>query len=238
MNRYLLAVVLAALPFVALSQSGQPSSPYLGVKGHAERSVEPDRFAIDLHVAVVDMKPVVARTRVEQLMASVLEGFKAHHALTESVDASSLSITSKSDYKDDERIFKGTEVSRTAHGVFAHIDDLRQFIDGIAANEELQITGVTVTRSDMASLRLEVRRDAIKDSIRAAKSMADAYGVKLGSLYTVTDQPIPGARGFYASDEDSSTSLSVMAVRAIDLKVGSIKVEENVFAVYLMDTSK
>ncbi|WP_213949441.1 SIMPL domain-containing protein [Luteibacter sp. dw_328] len=233
MNRYLLAVALAALPVLA-SASETPSSPYLSAKGHAERSVQPDRFGIDLRVIAVDMKPAVARTRVEKLMAGVLAGFKAHHAIPESIDATAISVDAKSEYRDDKDAFLGTQVSRTAHAVFANLDDLRQFIDGVEADQELQITGTTVTRSDIEAVRQDVRRDAIKDSIRSAKAMADAYGVKLGTLYTVTDSP-----AYVGGRSDlSSVTVTAATLPKIDLQVGSIKVEENVFAIFFMDTGK
>jgi len=234
MNRLLLAIVLATLPLLASAQSETPSSPYLSAKGHAERSVQPDRFGIDLHVVAVDMKPAVARTRVEKLMTGVLAGFKAHHAIPESIDATALHIDAKSDYRGDKEAFVGTEVSRTAHAVFASLDDLRQFIDGVDADKELQITGTTVTRSDIETVRQDVRRDAIKDSIRSAKSMAEAYGVRLGTLYTVTDSPVSGG-GRYGL---ASITVTASTLPVIDLEVGSIKVEEDVYAVYLMDPAK
>lgn len=238
MNRYVLALVLAALPMLASAQYSPPSAPYLSVKGHAVRSVEPDRFAIDLHIVAVDMKPAAARSRVEQLMTGVLAGFKAHHALPESIDASAISIKPKTDYRDENEGFVGTEVSREAHAVFARLDDLRQFIDSIAADKELQITGTTVTRSDIEKIRQDVRRDAINDSIRAAKSMADAYGVKLGMLYTVSDGPDAGGRTFGDRNALDSVVVTASALPKIDLEVGSIKVEANIFAVYLMDAAK
>ena len=238
MNRCLLAVavVFAAVPLLASAQAVTPSSPYLAAKGHAERSVQPDRFGIDLRVVVVDMKPALARARVEKLMASVLAGFKAHHAIPETVDASVLHIAAKTDFHDDKEAFVGTEVSRTAHAVFAKLDDLRQFIDGVDADKELQIAGTTVTRSDIETVRQDVRRDAIKDSIRSAKSMADAYGVRLGTLYTVTDTPIARADAIMGFNGYSGGVPEPMP--KIDLEVGGIKVEEDVFAVYLIDPGK
>jgi uncharacterized protein YggE len=236
MNRYLLAVVLAALPLLASAQAAAPASPYLATKGHAERSVQPDRFGIDLRVIVVDMKPAVARTRAETKMAGVLAGFKAHHAIPESIDATSLRVGAKSEFRDGENVFIGTEVWRTAHAVFANLNDLRDFIDGVDADRELQITGTTVTRSDIESVRQDVRRAAINDSIRSAKAMAEAYGVRLGALYTVSDQPNAILGGVAAIGLYAPAALEPAA--KIDLKVGSIKVEQDVFAIYLMDAGK
>jgi uncharacterized protein YggE len=232
MNRYVLAVVFL-LPLLASAQAAKPSSPYLSTKGHAERNIQPDRFGIDLRVIVVDMKPVVARNRVETKMAGVLAGFSAHHAIPESIDATSLRIAAKSEYRGDQDVFVGTEVSRTAHAVFANLDDLRQFIDGVDADQELQITNTTVTRSDIETVRLEVKQDAIKDSIRSAKTMADAYGVRLGTLYTISDTPIYGEGGGVAVGLYAPASAAKVA--KVDLKVGSIKVSQDVFALYLID---
>lgn len=228
---------LLAVPVLATALDGTPDAPHIDVKGHAERRVQPDRFAIDLHIEAVDMKPALARTRVEKHMADVLAGFRAHHALPESIDASAISITAKETMKNDEDVFAGTEVSRTARATFASVDDLRGFIDGIDANEELQITSTSVTRSDLDALNEALRQEAMADSRVRAASLAKSYGVALGSVYNVSDEPVGGS---YYPTAAKMEYITVTASRlpSIDLQVGSIKVEQNIYATFLLGVPK
>lgn len=225
---------LLVAPLIAVAQDRVPNLPHLDVKGHAERQVQPDRFTITLSVESTNIKPVEARKRVEQHMNEVFAGFKAHHALPESIQATAISIRPDTTYRQDVRVFEGTKVSRTATATFAKLDDLRGFIDGIDANEELQISATEVNRSDVATVREQLRRDAIEDSKRSAKALAAAYDVKLGKVYTVADVAPPTSR-----DSDGYLSVSVAAntLPVIDLQVGSIKVEQTIYVTYLLDNA-
>lgn len=228
---------LLAVPVLATALNRTPDAPHIDVKGHAERKVQPDRFAIDLHIEAVDMKPALARTRVEKHMADVLAGFKAHHALPESIDASALSITPKQTMKNDEQVFAGTEVSRTAQATFTSIDDLRAFIDGVDASEELQITSTSVTRSDLDAVNEALRQEAMADSRAVAASLAKSYGVVLGGLYSASN--VAPDYDFYSRDaRKGSVVVTASRLPSIDLQVGSIKVEQNIYATFLLGVPK
>lgn len=235
---YVVALGLLALPGFAAAQSRSSYQSYLDVKGHAERFVQPDRFVVKILVEVSDKKPALARTRVEKYMADVLGGFTAHHALRETVSASALSIQPKSEYRGDTEVVTGTQVSRTATATFASVDDLRAFIDGLDASNELQITGTETTRSDIAEIRAELLTEAAKASQRSVAVLAKAYGVTVGPLFTVSEHPTSG--GYSASSLDS---VVVSANRkgslpSVDLQVGGFMVVQDIYATYLLESPK
>jgi uncharacterized protein YggE len=227
-----LALTLCAtlLPVTALAQSLQP---HIEVVGHAERSIEPDRFHIDIKVEAVDIKPVNARTRVEKNMAKVTAAFRANHAIPESINASTLSIIPHERRVDDDEVVDGTEVTRTASATFTRMEDLRKFIDSLdTVGTELQITGTEMSRSDNEALDVALREDAMRDSTRKAERIAKAYGVKLGSLYTAGDRP--GVSGGY-SDLESVTVSANTPPPPIDLEVGTIKMQSTIYATFLLN---
>ncbi|QWT20127.1 SIMPL domain-containing protein [Bacillus sp. NP157] len=217
----------------AFAQASLPAAPHMSVSGTATRKVEPNRFTINLRVDVADARPIQARAKVEQRMAQVLAGFKAHHAVADSVDASAINIGPKTEYRNNETVVTGTRVWRTAKATFAKLDDLRGFIDGLDADEELQVAGMSVTRSDIDAIHQDLRRAAIEDSKRTAKSMADAYGVRLGTLYTVSDTP--QGVSYMAAYSTAAPPAPPAPMAPIDLQVGSIEVKESVYATYLME---
>lgn len=237
MQRYLLAAFVAIAAWPALGQNAVPSGPHLSVSGKAFRKVQPDRFSIELKVEAIDIKPLKARTRVEKRMADILAGFKANHALPDSVDASAISVGAQQQFRDGWTMFAGTKVSRTARATFSTLADLRGFIDATDTDNELQITNTSVTRSDIDAIHRALRHEAIEDSIRSAKAMADAYGVRLGSLYTVSDAS-PGYSVAPPAPPAPPADLGMSARPSIDLKVGSIEVDELVYATFLMDPAQ
>jgi uncharacterized protein len=225
---------LTATPLLALAQT----APHIDVAGHAERLVQPDRFSINVKVEAVDRKPAKARARVEEQMGKVMASFRANHALPETLDASTFSIGPHTGYVNDNPVNDGTVVTRTATATFTRLDDLRHFIDSLdTAGEELQVVDTNMTRSDTAAIDSELREEAMRDSQRNAARIAQAYGVKLGALYTVSDHPL--SRGGY--DANSLESVTVSANKlapSIDLDVGSLKMESRIYATFLLDSTK
>ncbi|MCW1777212.1 SIMPL domain-containing protein [Pantoea ananatis] len=136
--RTLVAWAVAAvlvLPAVASAQvNSLPSQPHLLVKGEAQREVIPDRFNIKLTLEAVDVAPEVARARVQEDATSVLSAFKQHHALSNSVQASTLSISPERRYENDRQVFKGTKVHLSAD--FSALDDVR------GSSQSLQVSAL------------------------------------------------------------------------------------------------
>jgi uncharacterized protein len=229
LTAFSLAAVLAAAPLAVFAQT----APHIDVSGHAQRVVQPDRFHINIQVASADGSPARARTRVEENMSLVMTGFRNNHALPESIEASTLSIGPHERYQDDHEIVDGTEVKRTASATFTRLEDLRNFIDSLkATGEELQITSTQMTRSDADAIDGQLREEAMRDSQRNAERVAKAYGVKVGALYSVSDQP--GRSGGYASALDGITVMP-NKIPKIDLQVGSQTMESKIYATFLLD---
>jgi uncharacterized protein YggE len=230
--RYALLAMVAAAPSFVAAQT----APHIDVSGHAERDVQPDRFHIDIKVESSDAKPARARTRVEQHMATVMAAFRTNHALPESIDASTLSIEPHTRIENDHSVEDGTEIRRTASATFTTMDDLRHFIDSLdTAGNELQITGTTMTRSDAQAIDTELRELAMRDSTRNAERIAKAYGAKVGTIYTVSDQPTGRSGGYGALD---SITVSANSLPKIDLEVGSLKLERTIYATFLLEPGK
>lgn len=62
---WMLAAVLT-LPTVGMAQiNALPSQPHLLVKGQAFRTVDPDRFIVDLKISKTELQPDLARKFVE-----------------------------------------------------------------------------------------------------------------------------------------------------------------------------
>ncbi|WP_295940119.1 SIMPL domain-containing protein [uncultured Xanthomonas sp.] len=246
------AAVLA-LPAVASAQvNSLPSQPHLLVKGEAQREVIPDRFNIKLTLEAVDVAPEVARARVQEDATSVLSAFKQHHALSNSVQASTLSISPERRYENDRQVFKGTKVQRTLSADFSALDDVRQFLAGLKTSQSLQVSAITPAYSKEAEVRAELKRQAVEQTRVSAQELARAYGVALGGLYTVSTVAPNFAYGIQAgtwqggrSQAGDGFGYSLDAIQvtgnraaaaplAESLEAGTLTLSENVYAVFLI----
>lgn len=250
MSRWWVLVLACLLPVSAYAQVNTiPSAPHLLVKGHAEGSYVPDRFGIALQVAVTDMKPELARSRVERHMQQLFAALKASGAMPDGIHASSLEIHPQNEYRDGRSVFTGTRVSRDVSATFDSLDKLRGFIAQLPAGPDVQVQNTRVWRSDIDRIRLELRGRAIANSREAAQKIAAAYGVHLKGVYSVSEVAPDFAYGIQAGSwGDASANTGIPAppappaspatsgsrFPAIDLRVGSIAVRQDIYAIFLI----
>nr|WP_244663410.1 SIMPL domain-containing protein [Xanthomonas sp. A2111] len=241
------AAVLA-LPAVASAQvNSLPSQPHLLVKGEAEREVVPDRFGVKITLSALDADPDAARKRVQINAANVLVAFKQQHALADSVQAATLSIEPEQRYEDDKQIFSGTRVQRTLSADFGTLEDVRGLLGKLRTSEELQVSGIAPHYSGEVALRAELKRQAAEQTRASAQALANAYGVRLGGLYTISEVAPDFAYGIQAGHWPSGslrqglvsgnyrpTPLPMPAPAAESLEAGSLTLSENVYAVFLI----
>jgi uncharacterized protein len=237
------------VPSLATAQINTlPSSPHLLVKGHAEARYVPDRFIIHLTVDVTNMSPNVARGKVEAHIQQLFKSLDANGALKDETHASSLSIQPETDYRDGKSVFSGTDVSRTLDATFDSLDKLRAFITQVPADKEVQISSVDVARSDMEKIKLELRRQAIENSKKAAAEIAASYGMALKGVYSVSEVAPNFAYGIQAGSWANGQEISVTGGHppvmelalpppppVAALRVGTMTAEQDIYAVYLTE---
>ncbi len=232
MKRCLLILLCVLLPAMSMAQDNSlPAAPHLLVKGHAAQRYVPDRFTIHLSVDVVDKSPGVARSKVEAHVKQILSALKKHGALPDRTEASTLAISPKREERNDKDVFVGTTVSRTVDATFDSSDKLRDFLGELTTSEELSIEGVDVKRSDEVSIQNDLRKRAIADSQQSAQQISKAYGLQIKGVYSVSEvAPGPSCgirRGLRA------ITLSESVLPEISLSVGTIELEQSIYAVYL-----
>ncbi|MBB5878308.1 SIMPL domain-containing protein [Xanthomonas sp. 3498] len=248
---WVLAAVLA-LPACASAQvNSLPSQSHLLVKGEAKREVVPDRFGLTITLSAVDADPGAARKRVQANAEKVLAAFAQRHALAGSVQATTLSIAPERRYQGDKQLFEGTRVQRTLSAEFAALDDVRALLGALATSEDVQVSGIAPRYSGEAALRAELKRQAAEQTRSSAQSLAKAYGVRLGGLYTISEVAPNFAYGIQAGQWPSESvavqlvsappapAADLSTARAADgmaesLEAGTLTLSENVYAVFLI----
>ena len=239
------SLLLAIVPSAWGQASAIPSQPHLLVKGEAECEVMPDRFGISITLRSIDKDPGLARERAQANATKILAAFKAQHALPDSVQASALSITPEYRYEDRTQVFSGTRVQRSLVARFKSLEDVRRLLAGLHTNEELQVSGLTTSYSNEAAVRAELKRQAAQQTRESARRLADAYGVQLGGLYTITEVAPNFSYGIEAGRwpglpaPPPAPLIDVPEPRPNDvvseaLEAGSLTLSENIYAIFLI----
>ncbi|MEA9489771.1 SIMPL domain-containing protein [Xanthomonas campestris] len=240
-------VAALLLPTVGMAQINTlPSQPHLLVKGQAEKTVVPDRFFVTINFRAVDLQPELARKRIQGAAEQILTALKTHHALKDSIEASSLQIQPFYSYvPDGTQKFEGTEVKRGIGAAFQSLDDARQFLGDMRTSNEVQLSGIKTSYSKEAELRAQLKREAADQSRSSAAELAKAYGVRIQGLYTISDVAPNFAYGVQASSWPTQVSLvsgspappAPVADRGAtveSLEAGSLTLTENIYAVFLI----
>ncbi|WP_433852651.1 SIMPL domain-containing protein [Stenotrophomonas nitritireducens] len=239
------SLLLAAVPQAWGQASAIPSQPHLLVKGEAKREVMPDRFGINITLRSIDKDPGLARERAQANATKILAAFKAQHALPNSVQASALSITPEYRYEERTQVFSGTRVQRSLAARFKSLEDVRRLLAGLQTSEELQVSGLTTSYSNEAAVRAELKRQAAQQTRESARRLADAYGVQLGGLYTITEVAPNFSYGIEAGRwpglpaPPPAPLIDVPEPRPNDvvseaLEAGSLTLSENIYAIFLI----
>lgn len=238
MKRWMFVLAALVLPTFAQAQvNALPAAPSLLVKGHAEGRYMPDRFIIRLDINAVDMNPGKARNRVERHMQKILAALDTCGVMPGRTHATSFSIKPETDFRNDRDVFVGTKVDRTIKATFDSVDKLRRFVAMVPASKEVQIMDTEVERSDIDKVRDILRERAIANSKAAAKHIAAAYGMKVKGLYSVSEVAPSldyGMKaGMYGSSGLRAVTVSANALNDPAVRVGTIKVEQDIYAVFL-----
>lgn len=97
----------------------------------------------------------------------------------------------------------------------------------------------SATRSDLEKINSDLRKRAIANSQKAAREMAASYGMHIKGVYSVSEVAPDFAYGIKAGTWDGEgNGLRTVVVTGskipdIALRVGTMKVEQNIYAVYL-----
>lgn len=181
-------------------------------------------------------------------MQQLFAALKASGAMPDAIRASSLEIRPQNEYRDGKNVFVGTQVGRSIDATFDNLDKLRSFIAQLPADPEVLVENTRVWRSDINQIRLDLRKRAIVNSQQAAQKIAAAYGMHIKSVYSVSEVAPNFAYGIEAGSWDNVETYNMVGLPAppadrnitvtassipTDLRVGSIEVQQNIYAVYL-----
>lgn len=166
-----------------------PSTRHILVYGDARARAIPDRFKIGLQFEAVDVDPDLARRSVEASVKDVLAKLGSSGVEEREIVATSLQIQSRQRYdqKLQEQVFFGTAVTRSLTARFAKQADLESFLAKVKTSQGLRISEVTTELSSEPALRRALRGESIVSTREKAEVIANAYGARLGALYSVSD---------------------------------------------------
>lgn len=238
-----LACVLGCSTAAAQSIAGKP---FLSVQGHAEATVVPDVFPVEVTLSDTSMTPAKSQALVESLAQGVIASASKLGVADRDTEVGNLSVSAQTKWDDkaDREVFLGNEYEREITVRFKSLDALRSFIAEVPDSRNVRIKTQAFAYSKADEVKRKLRRAAIADAQKAAAEMADAVGKRLVELQNVADR---AQSTTYSSSGYSSSGLQTVSVNgtallapgtvrsaSIVLKEGEIKLSADAFLIYVM----
>ena len=228
----LLAIVFTGCDQFVMPILPSPESRSVHVTGAGSVTAEPDIATIYLGVSVEKETVEEAREEAASAMTAVIDALKDNGIADRDIQTENFSIYPQYDYTEEGRILRGYRVNNTVNARVRVLDSLSDIIDDAttAGGDIVVVNSIQFMIEDPTPLQAQARTLAVKDAQVKAQTLAEAGGVTLGKLITITETsrsavpPIAFAEEAEFAADSARTSTPIQA--------GELTVTVNITVVY------
>jgi uncharacterized protein YggE len=231
MSHGVFGVLVAAL-LAAGGCAGSPlatQSDIVTVHGQGSVNITPDTALAQIGVEARAAQLNDALSDANQRMTEVLESVRALGIDSRDISTSRIAIepiaAPRRNEGDPVRI-DGYRVGNTAQVRIRDVRAVGRVLDAVVRAGANTVGSLAFTVSDRTAVEAQARTLAVRDAATKARQLADAAGVRLGALLSLSEQgigrPIPVARG-------------VAAMSSMPVEPGEVEVTVVVEARYRLD---
>ena len=168
--------------------AGEAPQARLDVSATGQANASPDRATVSAGVVQQGRTARDAMASNATLMTAVFDELEAAGIPKSNITTSQLSLQPQYDYRDRNKpVITGYEARNTVTVKSDEIDQVGPMLDALVRAGVNNINQVRFTVKDPKNALNKAREDAIREAREKAKSMADAAGVKLGPLLSMTE---------------------------------------------------
>jgi uncharacterized protein YggE len=187
----LLAMGTLAMAGCAAPATGPaPAAPSISTRGVGTATGTPDLLTVTLGVQTRDRSATVALDANNARATALIDVLRGAGVAPEDLQTSQLSVYPTYD-QSGSRI-TGYEVSNMVTARLRDIGAAGAVLDraGEAAGDAVRVQQVGFSIDDASPVRATARADAVRRAISQATQVAEAAGVTLGPIRSITEQPV------------------------------------------------
>ena len=204
--------VFAGSAVTGASVATDPTARLITAQATGTVTGTPDVVTISLGVETRSPSAQTALDENNRLATDVINVVKEKGVAPEDLQTSQLSIYPS---YDDKGAVTGYLVTNIVTAKLRDIGGAGALIDaaGQAAGDAVRVQQLSFSIDDDSELRANARADAVRRAQAQAKQLADAAGIALGPIHSITESPIAG------------TVVYPQAAMAADSAAGSVPIE-------------
>ena len=185
-----IAVLLSAALMLAMGVSALAATaveqPTVTVSATSQMDVEPDIAYITLGVRTENKSAPTARSENAKLMKKVTEAVKKLGIAEKDIKTSDMSLYTNYDWTDGKRTLTGYTCNNTLKITVRDVDMVGDVVDAAMANGANQFDNVRFDLEDSEEYYLQVLEKATKKAALRAKTTANAAGMNLGTVLSLS----------------------------------------------------
>ena len=228
----LAAVLVAGCSSPAVAAPGPVDRPVITTRGTGTASAAADIVTVTLGVQTLGATASEALGANNEAAAAVQEVLRGAGVAAEDLRTAELSIYPS--YSDDGRTITGYQVSNRVTAVLRDLAGAGALIDAAAgaAGDAIRVDGLVFGLDDDGAARTQARADAVTQAIAQARELAEAAGVGLSGIVSITEVPVAGPQPLPYAMNESGAGDAAMA--AVPLQPGAQDVEVVVEVVHAL----
>ena len=197
MRPWMITALLPLFSAVALAGTPLPDAPHVVVQGEGLVSVAPDSATVSMVARHRSADAGEAKRVVDRAVAALLKVAPDYDVAADDITASDLALRETEDYDDNDRLPPTTHIA--SREVKVRIDDLERlgaWMDAALAAGFTDVSDVSFKSSQEARLRDEALAQAVADAREKAGDLAEAFGGRLGPVYSINSLNSMQADGY------------------------------------------
>ncbi|KIC39697.1 SIMPL domain-containing protein [Leisingera sp. ANG-M7] len=215
-KKLLAAALMLSMSASALAASETVPPRQITVNGESTLQVPPELATITLGVTEEAEEAAAAMAAVSQSMGTVIARLKEGGIAAEDMQTQQISMRpvwsqDRSYDSGGRREITGFEASNTLMVRVRDLDGLGPVLDKVLAAGANRFQGLSFAVSDPAAVIDQIRGEAVKDAIRKAQQLADAAGMELGPVRSITEHGGGGGRPMMAMEMARSDAMPIEA---------------------------
>lgn len=227
-----LSALVVSAPLFAIEV---PQAPHLVVSGYAEQKAEPDMLTLNVSVTALEKQGIKAKQQVDGKVAAFFGQLEGLGIKRTDVEAGNVVISPEYQYPQNKKPeLVGYRAQRQLAVKLYQLDKLSELMDTALKAGLESVSQIEYGLKAPQAMKEQARLGAVEDARSKAESLAKAFGMKLGKVYSVeyrNNTPMP----IYSRALKAAAMSPAADMMENSYQQQQISITDNVEAVFLLE---
>lgn len=227
-----LSALVVSAPLFAIEV---PQAPHLVVSGYAEQKAEPDMLTLNVSVTALEKQGIKAKQQVDGKVAAFFGQLEGLGIKRTDVEAGNLVISPEYQHPQNKKPeLVGYRAQRQLAVKLYQLDKLSELMDTALKAGLESVSQIEYGLKTPQAMKEQARLGAVEDARSKAESLAKAFGMKLGKVYSVeyrNNTPMP----IYSRALKAAAMSPAADMMENSYQQQQISITDNVEAVFLLE---